>query len=195
MSTTTAVDTKVKLYRLTSVIDGWPHRDALYDGVKVEWFVEDRPVPVGDYRQLLSPYREEARFDGQGTIVAGSDLVDELFTAEEAEQFAEYLKTAHDEDVTRTEVELPRPLYNENGAEYLSVGSVPVGGGTDFHMLSHQESYELPFKVWGYYRVEGKFPAKVRVCSHECEHHEPIDRWRDFVPPAAVPASVDPWAF
>jgi len=50
--------TTTKLYNVTSVIDGWPHRGSVYDGVRVTWFVLDRDTDPGfDYPALLDGLR------------------------------------------------------------------------------------------------------------------------------------------
>ena len=48
------MNTTTKLYRLTSVIDDWPHRGARYNNVHVIWFVDKRDYDPGfDYATLL----------------------------------------------------------------------------------------------------------------------------------------------
>ena len=136
---TTNTETITKLYRLTSVIDDWPHRGKRYNNVAVTWFVDERDYyPDFDYRKLLT------RIDAYGI-----GAIDELFTREEADQLAEYLLTPpNPTEVEITEVDLP---LNANVA---GVGAIAVGGDCDFYMLSEHDDYNLPFKAWGYYRID-----------------------------------------
>src|SRR5262249_39626819 len=70
--------------------------------------------------------------------------IDELFTEHEAGQLADYLSTFKDSTTTVEEVALPI------GNDTMAYGALPVGGGTDFYMLSKKEGYPLPFSVWGF---------------------------------------------
>jgi hypothetical protein len=140
---TTNVEIVTKLYRLTSVIDDWPHRGKRYNNVTLVWFVDKRDYDPGyDYPTLLG--RPTAPDDHSYE----KDYVDELFTRDEADQLAQYLQEAHDTDVTITEVSTPVP------DNIIGVGAIAVGGDCDFYMLSEHDDYTLPFKAWGYYRVD-----------------------------------------
>lgn len=143
-----------KLFSVTSVIDDWPHRGGRFNGVAVDWFVVERSYdPRFDYATLI----DRPIADCYG----GSDCVDELFTADEARQFEKYLLTTHDTSVRIEEV--PVPI---NGG-HMPIGGVPVGGPSDFHMLSKHSEYNLPFQVWGYYRIDcGAAPA------YDAEHED-----------------------
>lgn len=161
-----------RLCKVTSVIDGWPHRGGRYDGVEVDWFVDSRPTDPGfDYAALLDGYETA---DGQ----YARGLVDELFTPGEARQFAAYLKTEHDSETVTTDVRLPVATKSEDGAVYLPIGASVVGGPSDFYMLSEEPGYSLPFKVWGYYCMEGQYSPPLLVA-----YRAPDGSERDVVPP------------
>jgi hypothetical protein len=179
---TTATHTDLKLYRVRSTIDGWPHRRGLYNGVRVDWFVHSRSYDPGfDYSAVLDrplPAGEGYSYE-QG-------LVDDLFTKAEADQFAAYLKTSHGDDVTIEAVTIPI----DGGC--MPTSAIAVGGPEDFHMLSEHDDYPLPFKVWGHYSVEDQDPVKVLACSHKCKHHARVDEYIDYVPvtqPSPTPSS------
>ena len=144
-----------KLYRLTSVIDDWPHRRARYNNVHVTWFVNKRDYDPGfDYTALLDRPLPPAgwKWDGDPAdrekYAYHESLVDELFTWSEANQLAEYLREAHDTDVDIAEVTVPID------GRYMPISAIAVGGDCDFYMLSEHDDYTLPFKAWGYYRVD-----------------------------------------
>jgi hypothetical protein len=141
---TTNIETATQLYDVRSVIDNWPHRGYRYDNVRVIWFVDKRDYDLGlDYATLLGrPFtRGEPHSYEQ-------DYVEELFTREEADQLAEYLRTAHDTDVSIEPISTPVP------GNIMGVGAIAVGGPCDFYMLSDEDGYSLPFKAWGYYSIE-----------------------------------------
>jgi hypothetical protein len=161
----TTVEAMTKLYRLTSVIDDWPHRGARHNNVKVTWFVCERDYDPGfDYATLLDrPLPSDDDPYAQG-------LVDERFTRYEADQLAEYLRTAHDTDVEIAEVSVPINVgYLDSEGRwitYMPVGAIPVGGDCDFYTLSKHDDYSLPFKAWGYYRID----FEDRITREETEN-------------------------
>lgn len=178
--TITTLPTATKLYRLTSVIDSWPHRGGLYNGVKVDWWVESRSYDPGfDYRALLG--RRLPAGDGYSFE---QGIVDELFTPDEADQLAAYLRTPPNVvDVTMTELSAPIPTRMD-GLDIIPTSAIAVGGCDDMYMLYKHEDYDLPFEVSGYYSVWDMHPSKVRACGHECEHHQGIDAYVDYTPPS-----------
>jgi hypothetical protein len=199
---TTATATDLKLYRPETIATDWPHRGYRWRGVRVTWLVWHRDEPVGDYRDLLDGYYERTSYKGE-TYVAGTDIVDELFTAAEAEQFAAYLKAAHGEDVTLTEVSLPVPIGDDPDAcDYMAYSASTFGGPVDLHMLWEEDGYSLPFKVGGYYSMErdGQEPVAIKRLVN-CPHHG--EEYIDVVPCDPVNAirrqapavGVDGWPF
>jgi hypothetical protein len=138
-----------QLYSVISVIDDWSHRGIRYDNVEVIWFVDERGYDPGfDYAALLSP--------GDETTGCDDMLVFDLFTREEADQLAEYLRVAHQEAVVIREVDMPI----KRG--YMPISGIAVGGDCNFYMLSEHKDYDLPFRVWGYYRIFYEDCANLR---------------------------------
>ena len=138
----------IRLNTLSSQIDRWPHRAARYNGVYVDWFISRREKPVGPYAFLIEDYTgldEEERLYTQ-------DRADQMFTDDEALQFAAYLKFAHNTEVIISEEAVPIPS-RKGDAQIIGVGSLAVGGNSDFHMLDREPGYSLPFPVWGYYHI------------------------------------------
>lgn len=178
MSTTDSIKSATHLYRLTSTIDVWQHRGGRYADVEIEWFVHDRAT-VPDYSALLDRPLPEGPYSYE------QGLVDDLFTREEADQFAAYLKSRHGDSVVLQEVPVPVATRSPHGVGLIGISAVPVGGCTDFHMLSDEDGYDLPFKVWGWYTVEDAKLVETRVCSHECSHHPRVDEWKTV---------ADPWS-
>jgi hypothetical protein len=128
---------KPALYHCTSIENNWPHRDARYADIYIAWFVCRRPEGYAE--------RYAGFYDPSDAYSIG--LIEEAFTADEALQFAAYLKKYHESDVKIEPAQLPVPKNT------FGVGAIPVGGTTGIHMLSSEEGYSLPFKVWGFYNV------------------------------------------
>lgn len=146
-STSNSEKHRPTLYSCTSVENNWPHRHARYDGVYLGWFVHERPE---DYAERYAGLCDLSDPYSRGVI-------EEAFTADEALQFAAYLKQKHDSVVEIRPIELPVPP-NTAGA-----GAIAVGGSTDFHMLAEEDGYSLPFPVWGFYNVRD---AKAAADGH-----------------------------
>lgn len=178
------------LYRLSSTVNGFPHRGGLYDGVKLHWLVMERDNPFHpDYSKLIvdqsgDPYERY--------------LVDELFTREEVDQFRPYLFRSIGDSIQLPiedeEVELPLRSKTEDGATLLPMSAVSAGGDTDFYQIWKHEDYDLPFKVDGYYCIGDAELVSVRECDHQCRHHQRVDIW--VAPPKWMKRTdpTDPWA-
>jgi len=127
------------LYYCSSIENDWARGHVRYDGVKVHWFVSERPAGYTErYRGL---------FDSSDFYSVGQ--IEESFTADEARQFADYAKQLGSIIEIRP-VDLPIAPRS-----IMPYGAIDVGGSSDFYMLSQVEGYPLPFSVWGYYDVEG----------------------------------------
>lgn len=167
--TTTDTDTEAPtvLYRPTSVPDRWPHRRGVYEGVHVTWLMYHRETPLGHH--LIADFNP-----GDGPDSTDPDLADELFTAAEADLLARYLKRAHNTTVTLNAEPVPVASVSPQGALYMPVSAMPVGGGADFHMLWKEDGYDLPFKVLGFYDMQQDLAptlvAKWVWCHHHREH-------------------------
>jgi len=135
-----------QLFSVTSKIDNWPHRGARFDGVEVDWLVEDRDYDPGfDYAELLDHNRDQGYYP--------EDLVNESFTREEADRFAEYLKTCHGPDVHITPHTMPIRCLSEEGYSFMAISGAVMGSDAGFYPLWKHDGYDLPFKVQGYYRI------------------------------------------
>jgi hypothetical protein len=164
--------TTTKLYNVTSVIDGWPHRGSVYNGVQVIWFVESRDTDPGfDYAAMLEGCDLPALLPAN-TYERG--LVDDLFTEDEAAQLAAYLKTAHDIDVEITEEPLPIATRSADGVELMSVSALAVGGTDDFYNLYMHDEYTLQFRVCGYFSMLQE-PTPLRVEDKRGGEWVPVD--------------------
>jgi len=141
------IETK-KLYMIRTTAKAFPHRGRVYRGVNITWFVnrrqdEEPPVP---YSEAIADYDQLSAEDGGRDYVHGH--VDELFTEAEAKVFQAYLSAVHGEGATLKEVILPM-----NCTGQLPTGAFPVGGGTDFYLISEEPEYNLRFQVLGFFDV------------------------------------------
>ena len=143
------------LFRLRSTIDDWPHRGRRYNGVQVEWLITGGTLDR-DHAALIEGFDRLSEDDK----AYARPLVDELFTEEEADAFADYLRREHGAEVERIPVPLPLSPRSADGVVLISFGSVSAGGDADFYMLAEEEGYDLPFLAWGYYRLD-QDPAPV----------------------------------
>lgn len=131
--------------------------------ITFHWFIPDRPEPIGDYtklilgyRGLLDPARERAE-----------RLVNELFREEEFHLLRAYLEARHGVEVrtgmlttpltsvkpdTSTRLGTLRPWYCPNTEELSEIL---------LHRLSDEDSYTLPFPVWGAYLSTTRPPRPV----------------------------------
>jgi hypothetical protein len=153
---------KPALYRCTSIENNWPHRHARYADVRVQWFVTDRP---SDYAEQFAGFCDLTDPYSRGVI-------QESFTADEALQFSAYLKENHKSDVRIESTQLPVP------PNVMCTAAIAVGGTTDFHMLSEEEGYSLPFGVWGFYDV-----CDARLIARSEDH---ITRAAGELPPVST---------
>lgn len=88
-------------------------------------------------RELLEPY-------GLKTPYAKS-LAEETFTEEQADKLVAFM-----ESFKGTKAE-KRPALKPTEAG-IGVGALPVGGDDGFFMLDKTDEYDLPFKVWAYFK-------------------------------------------
>jgi hypothetical protein len=126
----------LRLYDVTSTAKEYHE----YKNVPFVWFREGkRPGPPRPYGELIKDYdvNDEYRFYAE-------HYIDELFTEDEARQLKDFLDSEYGEDATTTITEVQLP-FDKNLA---GVGSLAVGGGDDFYMLSKAPGYSLPFSVW-----------------------------------------------
>lgn len=153
-----------KLYRVASIAEEYrDHKD-----VALNWFVHRRPEPSHPFTEVSS---QGFRLP-KGLAHSLVDLPDahtapeywysegalnEMFTLEEAEKLAEYLRGSYGDEPEIHEEDLPI-----EGCR-MGDGAIPVGGPQGFHMLSEMVGYRLPFEVWGYYDLRQHRPAHVEL--------------------------------
>jgi hypothetical protein len=126
-----------------------------FRNVLVAWFVSTRERllfgPNGslgvDVRDVLPNYGGDyAGYDS-------ADALEEYFTESEAKMFSDWLLTYRQ---TATAVEPEQfPIMLEGNTILGAIGSTPVGGETNFLMISRSPDYDLPFQVEGYFDVRG----------------------------------------
>lgn len=109
-----------------------------YKDVTFTWFRHKVRRP---YAQLIQEYEP-----GNKDFSYAEGCIDELFTAAEAAALKSYLDREHgDHSVTTIE-----PVGLPVAKSAMGIGALPVGGLDDFLMLDREESYSLPFSVWGF---------------------------------------------
>jgi len=122
--------------------------------VKVHWFCEKRDVPIELDEQLIENY--EPGNDHQ------KEYVNEHFTKEEINELQDYLKRVYETELIPLGAELPMSGWS---MPFSAIGSysefrVDAEGNItsktieDYYILSEDEGYSLPFKVWGYFNIE-----------------------------------------
>src|SRR5262245_52991529 len=118
--------------------------------VVFQWFRHATPRGQRPYADLIRDYEPGHPYP--------EGAVEEMFTWDEAQQLKGFLER-HYGDVGETVIEeVSLPIENC----CMGVGALPVGGGTDFYMLSKAPEYSLPFKVWGYFDLRGRTRAVAR---------------------------------
>jgi hypothetical protein len=123
-----------KLYSVTTTAHEYHgRRNVVFHWFRTEPRNEDRP-----YAELIQNY------DGD---LYSKDLIDELFTEQEACDLKEYIDRVHGDAGVTTIEEWKLPIHNQQ----MGYGARSVGGGDDFYMLDKDPEYSLPFGVNGYF--------------------------------------------
>lgn len=142
---------EIKLFRVTSRADLHGYKD-----VQIDWFVTEREGHLFGPGGSLNLEVRDAIPDYAGGDYHGYDSADHLeeyFTEDEAKALTDWL-AAH-RKCTTTTIEPGKFPQQENGRIFMALGSIPVGGETDFLMIGKSPDYDLPFKAWGYYDLRG----------------------------------------
>jgi hypothetical protein len=121
--------------------------------ITFHWFRVGRTEPIGDYARLILGYRGLT----EDAARRAERLVDELFREDEFHLVRTYLESQHGVEV-RTGM-LTTPLTSVKPDTSTRLGTlrpwhVPEAEENTeilFHRLSDDESYSLPFDVWGAY--------------------------------------------
>jgi hypothetical protein len=114
--------------------------------VELIWFRDEQKERQHLYSRLIQNYDPTTdNFYAEGYI-------EELFTAGEAEKLKDYLDEINGLEDTTTISEVPLPIQPNTAG----VGSMCVGGGSDFLMMYRTPGYPLPFKVTAYFDLVGR---------------------------------------
>jgi hypothetical protein len=132
----------MKLYSVTTTAKAY--REC--KNVVFNWFRHAMPQGRRPYAHLIKDYEPESH-----NALYTEELIEELFTWDEARQLKDYLERHHGGEGETVIKELPLPVENRT----VGYGYLAVGGGDDFYMLCEEPEYSLPFKLWGYYDLEG----------------------------------------
>lgn len=117
--------------------------------LKCYWFYVERKLPIAPYEHIIKDYDPLKCKDAETSV-------NEFFTGLEIEMLRNYIS---DLSLEVKEVDLPLP------SNCIPLSHSPSGGGEGYYLLSEQEDYNLPFKVWGYY--DSKNPDDLLECSDE----------------------------
>ncbi|GEM_PF-1213401 len=131
------------LFRVTSIINNLSHGGETYDGVEMRWFVVYRDSPGVDYDQVITNYAKNL---DNSHYISENNLY-ELFTEKEANALKKYLLRVHKQECDIKEADLPLEVYT------LGYGNRVLGNREGYYRLDNEDSYDLPFIVWGYYDV------------------------------------------
>lgn len=138
----------MELFRVTSTLDNFPHKRHYYNQVKMHWFVIDRRFPVVSYKKVVAGFEDLPEKDK----AFAREYAKEMFMAREAKLLKKYLETSLGWKADITSCELPVE------GRCLGFRAHQIGGLSGFLELSVGSTYNVPFKVWGYYTVEGLEP-------------------------------------
>jgi hypothetical protein len=132
----------MKLYRVQSKVREFRGcRD-----VEFIWFRGDKPSEHRPYAELIESYNPNHE-----CAVYREGHIDELFTEKEALLLKEYLDRNHGDEGTTEIREKRLPVPNI----FIGFGDLAVGGNDGYYYLFDERGYALPFKVLGYFDLEG----------------------------------------
>jgi hypothetical protein len=149
----------LKLYQPRTIVPEFPHRGQLYKDVQLTWLMDRRRYPA-PFEEFISPDAEPVapfaeaiqnydRLEDSNKFYAEESL-QELFTERELKQLQEYLLLAHDDREALAE-EVSLPLVSKS----FPLSGIPVGGSSGWYDLHQEPEYSLPFKVFGFFDVDG----------------------------------------
>lgn len=130
-----------KLFRITSKVNKFTYQKRVYDPVEICWFVVHRATPFVYFEQLIVSYGK----DLYNSHHFFENNIKELFTEQEANILKEYLLRTHKQECEVKRADLLLEAYT------LGYGDIVPGDGEGFYRLNEEDSYDLPFLVWGYY--------------------------------------------
>ncbi len=136
-------DSRPCLYRAHST-GAFVKGEAAFEDVVFHWYCLERDQPPISYAEAIAGY---AQMDAE-LRRPFERFVDRHFTEMEAVALEDYLSRKYGLELVCERAELPvkdRAFLFEEGSEVIY----------DFIELSEQPDYSLPFKVWGYFTLEG----------------------------------------
>jgi len=154
----------VSLYSVTSTVAEYRgHKDVVFN-----WFVLRRQVPVFPFTEEEDAGPRGPRLPERlaGVLVDLPDAytpedlwcsecaLNRMFTPDEAEMLAEYLRAHCGDEPAIHEEELPVECGR------MDPLGIPTGGPQGFYRLDRTPGYPLSFEVWGYYdlrRADGPY--------------------------------------
>ncbi|MBI2487074.1 MAG: hypothetical protein HYW01_08960 [Deltaproteobacteria bacterium] len=132
-----------KLFRVASKVNNFSYQKRVYDSVEICWFVIHRETPFVSYVELMKNSGKELN-NSQDMF---ENNIKELFTEQEANILKEYLLRNHKQKCEMKRADLLLEAYT------LGYGDLVPDSGEGFYKLNEEDSYDLPFVVWGYYDI------------------------------------------
>lgn len=132
----------MKLYKVCTIADYNGHKRVAFD-----WFYHGKRNRRRQYAKLVRNYEDGDRYQ--------ESAIDQLFTSHEAKKLKDYLDRVHGNDSETAIEQVNLPI----GSNIIGVGSLAVGGPTDFYALSREAQYDLPFSVMGYFDLRNCDPV------------------------------------
>lgn len=141
----------MELFHASSVIDRFEREGVLLSGGVMHWFNVSPRAQQRPYSMLIDQYEDIDR--AQRTYC--EEFVDELFSQDELDKLAKYLKDIQSDTFRLKDGDLG-PLFIHKASLPCDRGQtgyrhMPPGGLTDRFVLSDKPAYPLDFKVEGYF--------------------------------------------
>lgn len=133
-----------KLFRVFSVMNGVLYKNRFYDNVVFNWFMIDRESFPFEFAEIIINYDNLKEKNKK----KAEDYVREQFTKEEAELLKDMLDKKSSGLVRIEEIKLPVVDHLEG------YNSLKPEQGKGFSDLYKKNSYNLPFKVKGFFNID-----------------------------------------
>ena len=157
-----------QLFHASSVFRQLRKDEVVFSNVVVNWFRTGTGISGRPYADLIEDYDALPRLGRLYT----EHFIDELFTAQEAEQLRRYILQDIQQDILQARS--PSFTFDEDAGRILTLQPVslpvtrrvsgfadlPRGGLADYLRLSEQPDYSLPFGVWGYFDLTREVPQQ-----------------------------------
>ena len=138
-----------KLFRVSSIINNVTYEKKNYDKVLFTWFIVERTESEIKYDEVIINY---SKITGKSRK-NGENYINELFSKEEAFMLKSELDLKSTAFTTIDEVKLPVSDHIK------PFSSIKTEKGKGFSDLSEFKSYQLPFKVRGFFNINQSFEA------------------------------------